>query len=182
MDHARRRFIGAAVNDTDKSVNLQNAPLRPPWALAEPLFLDNCTKCHACISACPEAIIRIGGGQYPVVDFTNGACSFCEACVEACNDHAFSQPTDTRPWQHVASASSDCLAQKGVSCQSCQDSCEPRAISFKPRIGAPSLPEFSDEDCTGCGACLSVCPSNAIVFVGVHGASVSMSVKAKLKV
>jgi ferredoxin-type protein NapF len=57
---------------------------------------------------------------------------------------------------------SDCLAARGVVCRSCGDSCPHAAIRFWPRIGGPALPEILDDACTGCGACVGVCPVSAI--------------------
>jgi ferredoxin-type protein NapF len=53
------------------------AEIRPPWALAESLFTDCCTRCNDCIDACPEQIIVIGDGGYPTIDFKRGECTFC---------------------------------------------------------------------------------------------------------
>ncbi len=172
MDHARRKIIGATLTNRDHSTGFHTMPARPPWALPETRFLATCTQCNACVDACEEKIIRNGSGNYPVVDFASGECTFCQACVTACTFEALANPEENTPWHHVATANDNCLADNGIACQSCQDSCDVRAIGFTPRIGAPSRPVFSAEDCTGCGACVAVCPSNAILFVNQTAASI----------
>lgn len=39
--------------------------LRPPGALAEPAFLDACTRCGDCIRACPAQCITVRGDEGP---------------------------------------------------------------------------------------------------------------------
>jgi ferredoxin-type protein NapF len=62
-----------------------------------------------------------------------------------------------------------CLARSGVSCMACRDECEAGAIAFRPRLGGPFLPEIDGGLCTGCGNCVSVCPSSAIVLASLDG-------------
>jgi ferredoxin len=51
-----------------------------------------------------------------------------------------------------------CLAWNGVICISCRTACDEQAIRFDP-LRQPSI---VDEACTGCGACINVCPPFAI--------------------
>lgn len=56
-----------------------------------------------------------------------------------------------------------CIAYtQNVVCRSCGDVCDEAAIRFSPRLGGAALPVVLAERCTGCGACLSVCPTGAI--------------------
>lgn len=55
-----------------------------------------------------------------------------------------------------------CLASAGVVCQSCGDACPERAIGFTLRNGGPPLPSLDQDRCTGCRACVPVCPVGAI--------------------
>ena len=57
-----------------------------------------------------------------------------------------------------------CLAQRAVTCRSCGDACDERAIRFVPRPGGTALPLFAFERCSGCGACVDVCPASALVL------------------
>ena len=55
-----------------------------------------------------------------------------------------------------------CLARQGVYCQSCRDACESRAIGFLPRVGAVPVPVVDLAACSACGACVPVCPTQAV--------------------
>ncbi|WP_223844166.1 4Fe-4S dicluster domain-containing protein [Rhizobium gallicum] len=64
----------------------------------------------------------------------------------------------------MAVVTEGCLARKDIACQSCGESCPDQAIRFRPRIGSPFLPELNGGMCSGCGACLQVCPVGAITL------------------
>jgi len=38
------------------------------------------------------------------------------------------------------------------------------AIRFRPRIGDVAVPEIEQQDCNGCGACISACPEDALAL------------------
>jgi ferredoxin-type protein NapF len=139
----------------------ESASLRPPWAAAEPEFLARCTRCDACLDACPEHILVRGSGGFPVVDFTQRGCTFCGACVDACKPHALER-TAAPPWAVKASIGASCLALNRVVCSACGERCEARAIRFRPALGAAPTPAIDPDRCTGCGACVAVCPVSAI--------------------
>jgi len=137
--------------------------IRPPWALAEALFTDTCTRCNDCLRACPEQIIVIGDGGYPTIDFMRGECTFCGACVDACKPRALVRNEEEQAaWSHKAVIGDTCLPRRGVECRVCEDFCDARAIRFTPRLGGSPLPVIASEKCTGCGACIAPCPVNAI--------------------
>ena len=139
--------------------------LRPPWAINESLFTEICTNCGECISHCPTHIIKQARAKFPVVDFSSGECLFCEQCVEVCKPKALLKNTQKSPWSVKAAIDTDtCIAHKGVECRSCYDPCEARAIMMPPRLGGISIPVISTDSCTGCGACFSVCPVQAVTI------------------
>ena len=138
------------------------APQRPPWALAEPLFVNACSRCGECVPVCPTRIIVIVGG-FPEVDFKRGECTFCGACAAACKDKALlNSDIQIWPWAIKAQVASTCLAQRGVECRICGDHCPVVAIRFSPRLGGPPIAEVDTALCTGCGACVAPCPVAAI--------------------
>jgi ferredoxin-type protein NapF len=55
------------------------------------------------------------------------------------------------------------MPRNGVVCSSCRDACPAQAIHF-PILSRLPLPEVDAEACTGCGACVSVCPVGAIAL------------------
>lgn len=153
---SRRGFLRARVVQ-------RHVPVRPPWALAESAFVAACTRCDACVAACPTHIVVRGDGGYPEVDFTRGECSLCRACVDACQPQVLSLGQEP-PWHIKPEIRSMCLAQQNVVCRSCGDACEARALRFVPRLGGASRPEIDVAACTGCGACVGACPVQAVTM------------------
>ncbi|WP_167730183.1 ferredoxin-type protein NapF [Terasakiella sp. SH-1] len=142
----------------------QDDVIRPPWALTPEDFAKKCTGCGECVSACPEKILKIDTHNLAKVDFSQGECTFCRDCVASCRDGALVMLDPETPWLLDISIEGKCLAMKGVECRACDDQCEPRAIRFKLTPAAVAMPQLNEQECTGCGACISVCPSEAIVL------------------
>lgn len=136
--------------------------LRPPWAVAETDFTDACTTCGACIDRCPEQVLARGAGGYPVFDPKLGECTFCGECAEACTPRALDRNAAGTAWNQLAVIGDPCLAMQGVVCSSCRDACPEQAICF-PVVASVPIPSVDDNRCSGCGACVSVCPAAAIV-------------------
>ena len=156
MNRSRRIFLRGEIGKTAKTA------LRPPWSKPEPQFSDVCSRCHACVRACPERIIVSGDGGFPEIDFNRGECIFCRACVEVCPEPVFGDPDKANPWEIVATIGDACLAYHGVFCQICRESCEVEAIAFPLRPGRTAVPAIDAERCRGCGACVAVCPVAAV--------------------
>jgi ferredoxin-type protein NapF len=154
---SRRQFLRGDVRGS-------RSALRPPWALAEDLFIARCTRCDDCIRACPTAVIRRGSGGYPEMDFGAGACTFCRDCVAACKAGAFSAGAASRfaAFAHRAVIASHCLAANGVVCRACGDGCETGAIRFRLAPAGLSFAQVDLSRCNGCGDCQRVCPAQAI--------------------
>lgn len=161
MNLAARNFDrmkpGSQPADTGLS---RNRCLRPPWS-TERQIRDLCTACGDCIRACPEAILIAGPAGTPCIDFTVGNCTFCGDCARACDENLFAD-TDTIPWTLTAIVEPTCLLTAGISCQSCTDACDDEAIRFDMRAGIVGSVTVSPDNCTACGACVSVCPAGAI--------------------
>lgn len=138
--------------------------MRPPWAIAEPTFLEACTMCGDCIRACPEHVLLAGDGQFPEFDPTLGECTFCGACADACESRALDLASVQPAWMLKAQIAGICLSHNGVTCFSCRDACGEGAIRFAPALGG-AVPELDPARCTGCGGCVAVCPVSAISLV-----------------
>ena len=148
---SRRAFLGGR-----QSALLPQ--ILPPGVTAA--SLRACSGCGNCVSACPTQIISLVGGL-PSIDFHRGECVFCGKCAEVCPEAVFEVGAALR-FTHMASITDNCLARNRVACQSCRDACPEQAIQFAPRLGGPFLPVVNDDGCNGCGACISVCPVDAI--------------------
>ncbi len=137
--------------------------IRPPWALLEEQFLDKCTTCGDCIRACPDNLLVAGRAEYPVIDFSLGACDFCQECLFACKPKALAQiETESSPWNIKAEIQPNCLSSNAVMCRSCGDACDEHAIRFELKTGGVAKPILDKDKCTGCGGCFAVCPIDAI--------------------
>ncbi len=139
-------------------------PIRPPWAIEESRFIDQCTRCGDCIAACPYHIIKEGRGKFPEMDFSLCGCDFCRDCVTACEPAAlrYDAESDPSPWNLKAIILEECLSLNGVVCRSCGEACEERAIRFQLELRGVARPLLDADLCTGCGECFAVCPIKSI--------------------
>lgn len=148
--------------------------LRPPGAIEEDAFLDGCTKCDACVEACPhDAIVhapihfRRAAGT-PMLDPSPGGqpCWMCEdfPCITACEPNVLQMAMP----KVIGVARIDmhtCLAHQNSFCTVCSEQCPVEnaieVINGKPRI--------IEDTCTGCGVCHHVCPApaNAVLLMPV---------------
>jgi ferredoxin-type protein NapG len=153
--------------------------IRPPFAVGELDFLVKCTRCDACIEACPHDVLFPLSAKFglqvaatPAMDLVNKGCHMCAdwPCVNACEPNVLVFPDsgdtageetsiDSEPVQQspvFAVAAIDpraCLPYLGPECGACSGSCPvPGALVWdreKPRID-PNL-------CTGCALCREAC-------------------------
>ncbi|PST20615.1 ferredoxin-type protein NapF [Mesorhizobium plurifarium] len=128
--------------------------------------LEACTGCGRCVDACPTHVIRMVADR-PALDFRIAECVFCGRCAELCPEPVFAGRPQRFP--HIVTIGERCLAKNRTDCQACRDACPVGAIRFLPRSGGPFLPELDEHACTGCGACIAVCPVDAVGIQGVEG-------------
>ncbi|MCK6391246.1 MAG: ferredoxin-type protein NapF [Azonexus sp.] len=128
--------------------------------------MRTCTRCHACIENCATGLLTVGGGAYPEAVFRHNAsthhCNFCGECVRQCPSAALLTDGAARPWPVVAVIGDACLTQHGVVCHTCRESCDVEAIGYTVVGGGMQVPQIDAERCSGCGECLTDCPTQAI--------------------
>ena len=158
MDPGRRFFLRGGVKAPPTPVSEP----RPPWALPEAAFVQTCTRCDACVAACPQHILSRGDGGYPVVNFDSNGCTECERCVPVCVPNALVRLPGRTPWVWRADIGPQCLAAQRIECRVCGEMCDAGAIRFRPTLGGVAQPVVSPDACTGCGQCVAPCPTHAV--------------------
>lgn len=133
--------------------------LRPPWARPDAEFSAACTRCDACVRACPPQVLVRDADGVPRFDAHAGECTFCGDCAAACDSHAFLTTLDP-PWTLSAQVADTCLSAHGVVCASCREVCPASAIRVPPAARGAAVIDV--DACTGCGACVAPCPVDAI--------------------
>lgn len=163
------------VDDVDKergSRRWATIPvLRPPGAIEERAFLNECTRCDECIKACPhDSIIhaplrfREAAGT-PMIDPVNQPCWLCEdrPCIEACEPGVLTHAIETLMGTARINEET-CLAHNNTMCTVCSERCPVEGAIALDERGRPTVVEKS---CTGCGVCQYVCPApeNAVLIM-----------------
>jgi ferredoxin-type protein NapG len=147
--------------------------IRPPYALEELEFLMACTRCGACIEACPHEIIfalsaRLGAQvvNTPAMNLLYKGCHLCNdwPCVQVCepaaltlpekNDDTSQENPPTLPRIAIAFIDTQtCLPYSGPECGVCANSCPvPNALCWNG-----TQPHIDPDICTGCARCREAC-------------------------
>ena len=137
--------------------------LRPPYAKPELEFLLSCTRCDACVSACPHDVIFTLSARHgvevagtPALDLTLRGCHLCDdwPCVAACEPNALELAGDPPRLAKLVIDTRVCLPYLGPECGACSDSCPvPGALEWPDGI----RPHINQELCTGCALCREAC-------------------------
>jgi ferredoxin len=171
----RRQFIagigigGVAATLLPRVGNTKEASsVLPPGATEK--FADTCTRCYACVNACPAEIIKVKKGgslrelAIPELVFNDYGCEeSCSRCSQVCPTGAIRSLSHDEKWRTqigIAKVKKGrCLAWADHEyCMVCDEYCPYNAIETVWR-GDIACPAVNADLCRGCGACESACPA-----------------------
>ncbi len=159
---SRREFFTKFKSSISKEREV--LAVRPPYCWDESLFLSECPECEdkACQTHCEEEIIIIQADKTPTLNFSKSGCTFCDACADACQKGVLdiSKNSQEKIWARFIIEPASCLAHNQTICFSCKEPCIDDAILFNGLFN----PVIDDDKCTGCGFCISRCPTKAISY------------------
>jgi ferredoxin-type protein NapF len=158
--------------------------IAPPGARSVKSFIDRCTGCHLCVSACPTHVLQpalleygVLGFMKPHMNYPAAFCDFdCHRCGDVCPDGALA-PLDlaSKHLTRIGEAQfcrEECIVvRNGTDCAACSEHCPTKAVSTVPYGSDLRLPSLDTSLCIGCGACEYACPVKAITVspLAIHG-------------
>lgn len=171
----------------------EHAPVLPPGAKDMETFAATCTRCYACVDACPYGLIRVGLDPDRAAwqlfqpelryidseeDVECGYCpEWCNTCTQVCPAGALTPLSlEQKTHRQIGVAKviqKACLAwEDEEDCSVCQEVCPYQAVKLEIEKDGRACPTVDEEVCRGCGACYSSCPAvrlgKAIVVRGVR--------------
>jgi len=166
---SRRDFFRTFKKPLHQDKESSSLVVRPPYSLDESLFQSECVTCEskACMASCDEQIIVIQSDGTPMLNFTKSGCTFCEECARACEPNVLSLThihTAEKLNATFVISTEGCVAHNKVICFSCKEPCIDDAILFNGMFN----PVIDMDKCTGCGFCMSRCPTLAIDFTPIE--------------
>ncbi len=159
-------FIGLKKNTTSSN---RKRFLRPPGALKEDDFLQQCIGCFKCATACPNDCINMASFEYgfenvhtPVINARAKGCTLCMICTEVCPTGALTEITRdlevAKKEVKMGTAYVDkdlCFSFHGRTCGVCYRACPLPGEAIK--VGLYEQPTVNPDKCVGCGLCEQAC-------------------------
>lgn len=167
-------FVEQKVPDIVPAMHTDYTPvrgrsmLRPPGALPEDQFLDNCYRSGNCIESCPVEAIKayqsedsqLAGTPYIDPDLT--ACVACEAvyCTRACPSGALNVIEEPKQIRIGLAQVNEyqCERNIGEDCEICVEKCPIGSSAIE--IGEDNQIHVIETGCVGCGVCQQHCPTS----------------------
>jgi ferredoxin len=156
--------------------------ISPPGATSVDRFLERCTACQLCVSACPTHVLQpasleygLAGFMKPRLDYAAAFCNFdCRRCGEVCPTGAISRlALEDKQLTRIGLAQLDldhCIVKTmGTDCAACSEHCPTKAVDTIPYGDNLRLPQVTADLCIGCGACEYACPALPKKAIAVGG-------------
>lgn len=172
-------ILGVGFADVEQQVAQVHCcgTLETSQYVMEYMGLKTCAACNSFYQgrrSCSHGCLGFGDCtrvcQYDAIHVENGVavvdpekCTGCGMCARECPDHLI-QIVPARAKVYVACTSTDKgaytrkVCKNGcIGCMKCQKTCEYEAIKVED-----NLARIDPQKCTGCGACIEVCPVGVI--------------------
>ncbi len=158
-------FRNEALNKQKDISEKTDYYLLPPGSAQRDEFLQTCQQSYKCVSVCPYEAIQVYRDNpederygYPVINPTRQACYFCQdfPCIAACESSALQTERKDKPLGTAVVNQDICFAYRGVFCPACVVKCP---LSGTAIALVENKPQVNEENCTGCGICVQVCPT-----------------------
>ena len=136
------RSVARAAQEFSKQVDAAPTPkppamrtdwLRPPGAVSETLFLERCTRCGDCVTACPPgAITAHESDAAPVLFADRSPCLLCDdfPCIAACQTGALWPVGGVDEVRMGLAVVSHRLCTAGQGCHACVSRCPTQALAL----------------------------------------------------
>jgi MauM/NapG family ferredoxin protein len=160
VDYATESVAAVSEKQVRKAVI---PALRPPGAIDELAFLTACTRCDACITACPHDALTRASSKYgiavdtPILTPADTPCYLCDGypCIVACETSALITDTPVNiGTAHIIKTK--CYAYNGQRCDYCYSQCPDKGMAIEMDAGKPLI---HADQCNGCGMCEYLCPA-----------------------
>lgn len=162
-------FLPVFLIAARRKVKARRRFLRPPGALPETQFKQQCIGCFKCATACPNDCIEMAGFEYgfenvhtPIVVARSKACTLCMRCTEVCPTGALTEisrdMSEVQKNVKMGTAHVDkdlCFSYHGRTCGVCYRACPFPGKALK--VGLYEQPVVNEDFCVGCGLCEQAC-------------------------
>lgn len=140
----------------------------PPYNADKSLFEKFCKECQkpcvsACEAVCQKGILKVSEG-IPYVDFSLEGCKLCGECARACPSGVLEEGSESYWNFEVCIEELRCLGYQKTLCYTCKEACQSVLGSTKAIDFVGMFYPVINQNCIGCGVCVGVCPTQAIVL------------------